>query len=40
MSLIALWDGKEGDGEGGTANMIKVSKQQQAAVNIIDVARL
>jgi hypothetical protein len=40
MALIALWDGKGGDGEGGTAHMIKMSKQQDATVDIIDVTRL
>ncbi len=40
MALIALWDGKKGDGEGGTSDMIKMSKQQHAALNIIDVTKL
>lgn len=35
MTLIALWDGKGGDGAGGTEHMVKISKEQGANVEII-----
>ena len=40
MSLIALWDGKAGDGPGGAEHMIKVAKEQNAEIIIIDINKL
>ena|SRR5687767_10471893 len=40
MSLLALWDGKGGDGSGGTEHMIKVAKEQGAKTKIIDINQL
>ncbi len=36
MSLIALWDGKGGDGAGGTEDMVKVAKANAAKTYVID----
>ena len=35
MTLLALWDGKGGDGEGGTEHMINMAKKKGAKINII-----
>lgn len=40
MSLLALWDGKAGDGDGGTEHMIRVCRSQGATVEVIDITRL
>lgn len=40
MTLIALWDGKKGDGLGGAEHMVRVATAHQAMVEIIDVLRL
>jgi len=40
MTLIALWNGKGGDGEGGTEHMINIAKEQGARVEIIDTNKL
>ena len=40
MTLIALWDGKGGDGDGGTEHMVKVAKEKGAKVKIIDTNKL
>lgn len=40
MTLIALWDGKGGDGEGGTEHMVRVAKDAGAKTKIIDVNKL
>ncbi len=40
MTLIALWDGKGGDGEGGTEHMVKQAKAREAKVVIIDIKTL
>jgi len=40
MSLIALWDGKGGDGTGGTEHMVKVAKAEGAKSIIIDINKL
>ena len=40
MTLIALWDGKAGDGGGGTEHMIKVAKEHGARTKIIDIKKL
>ena len=37
MSLIALWDGKGGDGNGGTEHMVNIAKERGARVSIIDI---
>ena len=38
--LIALWDGKTGDGPGGTEHMIQRAKEQGIACIIIDINEL
>ena len=40
MTLIALWDGKGGDGEGGTEHMVKVAREEGAKIKIIDINKL
>jgi hypothetical protein len=40
MSLIALWDGKGGDGTGGTEHMVTVAKAEGAKSIIIDTNNL
>lgn len=40
MTLIALWNGKGGDGEGGTEHMVNVAKEKGATTMIIDINRL
>ena len=40
MTLIALWDGKGGDGNGGTEHMVKIAKEQGARVSIIDINKI
>ena len=40
MALIALWDGKGGDGSGGTEHMVNIAKEQGATVEIIDINKL
>jgi hypothetical protein len=40
MALIALWDGKAGDGGGGTEHMVKIAKQEKAIVEIIDINKI
>lgn len=40
MTLIALWDGKGGDGPGGTAHMVQEAKKRGAKVVIIDINTL
>jgi hypothetical protein len=40
MSLIALWDGKGGDGSGGTEHMVQIAKEQGASIHIIDIKEL
>ena len=37
MTLIALWDGKGGDGTGGTDHMVNTAKDKGAAIVIISV---
>lgn len=36
MTLIALWDGKVGDGEGGTKHMVSVANAKGSKIKIID----
>ncbi|MEO7264315.1 MAG: hypothetical protein ABIW38_05350 [Ferruginibacter sp.] len=40
ITLIALWDGKAGDGGGGTEHMVKIAKNKKATVEIIDINKL
>ena len=40
MTLIALWDGKGGEGEGGTEHMVRVAKEAGAKTIIIDTKKL
>ncbi len=40
MTLIALWDGKGGDGPGGTQHMVREAEARGAKTIIIDVATL
>ncbi len=40
MALIALWDGKAGDGSGGTEHMVNIAKQEKAIVEIIDINKI
>jgi hypothetical protein len=36
MTLIALWNGKAGDGPGGTAHMIQIAKSRGAETRVLD----
>lgn len=40
MTLLALWDGKGGDGSGGTEHMVNMAKEKGAEVNIIQINKL
>ena len=40
MTLMALWDGKGGDGKGGTEHMVEISKEKGARVDIIDITKV
>jgi len=40
FTLLALWDGKTGDGKGGTSHMISIAKEIGAKVKIIDINHL
>lgn len=40
MSLIALWDGKGGDGSGGTEHMVHISEEQGARTYIININQI
>jgi len=40
MTLLALWDGKGGDGNGGTEHMINTAKTKGAKINIININKL
>jgi tetratricopeptide repeat protein len=40
ITLLALWDGKTGDGPGGTDHMIRVAAQHGAATVILDTNKL
>lgn len=37
MTLLALWDGKGGDGDGGTEHMVDIAKQKKAKFKIIPI---
>lgn len=37
MTLIALWNGKGGDGEGGTEHMVNIATSRGATIEIIDI---
>jgi hypothetical protein len=36
VSLIALWNGKKGDGPGGTADMIRIANERGAETDVLD----
>ena len=36
VTLIALWNGREGDGPGGTAHMIEIARGRGAEVRVLD----
>ena len=36
MTLIALWNGQEGDGPGGTKHMVELAQDRKAHVVILD----
>jgi hypothetical protein len=40
MTMIALWDGKIGDGSGGTEHMVKIAKEERGRVNIIEINKI
>ncbi|MBF0290982.1 MAG: tetratricopeptide repeat protein [Nitrospinae bacterium] len=40
IAPLAVWDGNEGDGEGGTASMVKLWRDRGISPNIIDIAKL
>lgn len=40
MTLLALWNGKGGDGKGGTEHMVKITKQKGGKVDIIDINKI
>lgn len=40
VRFIALWDGQEGDGPGGTKQMIETVKQQLGQVSILDTRQI
>ena len=40
VRFIALWDGRPGDGGGGTADMVEEARRLVAAVHLIDPTRL
>ncbi len=40
VTLIALWNGVEGDGPGGTADMVALARERGAKVTIIYARKL
>ncbi|HEX2163470.1 MAG TPA: hypothetical protein VHM02_05935 [Thermoanaerobaculia bacterium] len=40
LTLIALWDGEEGDGPGGTGHMIDVARERGARTVVLDAKEL
>lgn len=40
LTLVALWDGKGGDGPGGTAHLVRQAQEKGAKTVIIDVKQL
>jgi hypothetical protein len=40
VTLIALWNGAEGDGPGGTADMVQIARERGAKVVILDTREL
>lgn len=40
MTLLALWDGKGGDGPGGTEHMTQIAREKKAEVAVIDICSL
>ncbi len=40
VSLIALWDGQKGDGPGGTEHMVKIAREREARIDILDIEEI
>lgn len=40
LTLIALWDGEEGDGPGGTGHMVEVARERGARTVVLDAKEL
>jgi hypothetical protein len=40
VTLIVLWDGKGGDGPGGTADMVRLAESRGVRVVRLDATRL
>lgn len=40
MTLLAMWDGKGGDGAGGTEHMTTIAQEKKAEVVVIDICDL
>lgn len=40
MTLLALWDGKNGDGPGGTWHMVNVANKQNASTILLDIKKI
>jgi hypothetical protein len=40
MNLLALWDGKGGDGSGGSENMVQIARIKGAKVYIININKI
>jgi hypothetical protein len=40
LTLIALWDGKKGDGPGGTEHMVGIAQSRRANIDILDTQSL
>ena len=36
LTVLVLWDGKAGDGPGGTGHLVRMARDAGAAVTIID----
>jgi len=40
VSLIALWDGEKGDGPGGTEHMVRIARERDARISILDIRQI
>lgn len=40
MTLLALWNGEKGDAEGGTEHLIRIAKEREASVSVIDLNKI
>ena len=36
VTVLALWNGKQGDGPGGTADMIEIARARGAEIRVLD----